>query len=189
MTSNARRQRATNSDKHLRYRGSNEEHESKRARRDYESRVHTVSPRLPLNRSAWSLVRITFDESDFQVRDFPHSDAFIATANVADFTLHNILIDTGSSADILFIKAFESMGLDKCTLEPAGKSLFGFGSKKIDAIGKKAIPVSFEEGKRVRTETIMFDIVNMDYPSLQEKMVLMTEYVVVKSPNVVAKSY
>ena len=67
--------------------------------------------------------------------------------------------------------------------------MFYFGGKKIDAIGKKAITISFEEGERVRTETIMFDIVNMDYPSLQEKMVLMTGYVVVKSPNVVAKSY
>jgi hypothetical protein len=110
------------------------------------------------------LVPITFDESDFQVRDFSHFDAFIATANVAGYTLHNILIDIGSSVDILFIKAFKSMGLDKRTLEPAGSSLFGFGGKKIDAIGKKAIPISFEEGERVRTEMIMFDIVNMDYP-------------------------
>lgn len=56
------------------------------------------------------------------------------------------------------------MGLDKCTLEPAGNSLYGFGGKKIDAISKKAIPVSFAEGKKVRTEMITFDIVNIDYP-------------------------
>ena len=103
-------------------RWSNQEHESKRARRDYERRVHTVSPRLPLNRLAWSLVPITFDESDFQVRDFPYSDAFVAIANVAGYTLHNILIDTGSSTDILFIKAFESIGLDRRTLELVGNS-------------------------------------------------------------------
>jgi hypothetical protein len=42
--------------------------------------------------------------------------------------------------------------------------LFGFSRKKIDTLGKKAIPVSFEEGKKVRTETITFDVVNMDYP-------------------------
>ena len=49
-------------------------------------------------------------------------------------------------------------------MEPAGNSLFGFGGKKIDAIEKKTILVSFEEGKRVRMETIIFDMVNMDYP-------------------------
>ena len=92
--------------------GSNQEHESKRARRDYERRVHTVSPRLPLNRPAWSMVPITFDENDFQVRDNPHTDTFVATANVAGFTLHNNLIDNGSFAYILFIKPFKQMNLD-----------------------------------------------------------------------------
>ena len=43
-------------------------------------------------------------------------------------------------------------------------SLFSFDGKKIDALGKKAILVSFVEEKKVHTETITFDIVNMDYP-------------------------
>ena len=86
------------------------------------------------------MVPITFDKNDFHVRDFPHSDAFVATANVAGYMLHNILIDTRSSVDILFIKAFECMGLDRQTLEPVENSLFSFGGKKIDVIGKKATP-------------------------------------------------
>jgi len=110
------------------------------------------------------MVPITFDESDFQVRDFPHTDAFVATANIAGFTVHNILVGNGSSADILFIKPFEQMNLDRRTLELTGNSLFGFGGKKIDAFGKKAIPVSFAKGEKVRTMMITFNIVNMDYP-------------------------
>jgi hypothetical protein len=118
--------------------GSSQEHENKRARREFERRVHTVSPRLPLNRLAWSLVPITIDEDDFQVRDYPHTDTFVATANMAGFSVHNILVDNGSSADILFIKTFEQMRLDKRMLDPAGNSLFGFSGKKIDALGKKS---------------------------------------------------
>ena len=105
-----------------------------------------------------------FDENDFQLQDYPHTDAFVATTNVAGFTLHNILIDNKSSTDILFIKPFEQMNLDKRTLEPIANSLFGFGGKKIDALGKKAIPVSFAKGEKVRTKIITFDVVNMDYP-------------------------
>ena len=56
------------------------------------------------------------------------------------------------------------MSLDKRTLEPAGNSLFGFDGKKIDALGKKSILVSFAEGEKVRIEMATFDIVNMDYP-------------------------
>lgn len=95
------------------------------------------------------------------MRDFPHTDAFVATTNIARFTVHNILIDNGSSADILFIKPFEQMRLDKRTLEPVGNS-FGFGGKKIDALGKKSIPVSFTKDEKVCTETVTFDIFNMD---------------------------
>ena len=42
------------------------------------------------------------------------------------------------------------MNLDRRTLEPAENSLFGFGGKKRDALGKKAILVSFTEGEKVR---------------------------------------
>ena len=98
------------------------------------------------------MVPIAFDENDFQVRDFPHTDAFVGTMNIAGFTIHNILIDNGSSTDILFIKPFEQMNLDKRTLEPAGNSLFGFGWKKIDALGKKAILISFAEGEKRSTQ-------------------------------------
>jgi hypothetical protein len=110
------------------------------------------------------MVPITFDENDFQVRDFPCTDAFVATANVARFIVHNILKDNGSSIDILFIKPFQQMNLDRRTLKPVGNSLFGLSGKKIDALGKKAIPVYFAEGEKICTETITFDIVNMDYP-------------------------
>jgi hypothetical protein len=34
----------------------------------------------------------------------------------------------------------------------------------MDALGKKAILVSFTEGEKARIETITFNIVNMDFP-------------------------
>jgi len=79
--------------------------------------------------------------------------------NVVGYTLHNILVDTGSLLDILFIKPFEIMRIDRQIVEPAG-----FDGKKIEAIGKKMVLVSFIEGERVRTKMITFNIVNRDYP-------------------------
>ena len=94
------------------------------------------------------MVPITFDENDFQVRDFPHTDAFVATANIDGFTVHNILIDNGSSADILFIKPFEQMNLDRRTLEPAGNSLFGFGGKKDRRLREESNPGIFRRRRK-----------------------------------------
>jgi hypothetical protein len=49
-------------------------------------------------------------------------------------------------------------------LEPAENSLFGFGGKKISALGKMSILVSFvEDKKKVHTIMVTFDIVNIDY--------------------------
>ena len=73
---------------------------------------------------------------------------FVATVNVANFTLHNILIDNGSFVDILFIKPFEQLNLDKRTLEPATNSLFSFSGKKIDALGKKSYMCHSPRAKR-----------------------------------------
>jgi hypothetical protein len=56
------------------------------------------------------------------------------------------------------------MKLDRKTLDQAGNPLFGFGGRRIDAIGKKTITVAFSEDTKVRAEEIAFDIVDIDYP-------------------------
>lgn len=111
-------------------RGWNHEHESKRACRRYDRRVLTICPRLPLKSPTLSIAPIILTEDNFKVQDYPHSDAFLVIANVAGYTLPNILIEAYSSVVILFIKPFNSMGMEKRTIKPAGVPLFGFGIKK-----------------------------------------------------------
>lgn len=77
---------------------------------------------------------------------YHHTDAFMVTANVEGYTLHNILINTVGSADILFIKPFTDMRMDQRTLEPTKNPVCSFGEKKIDAVGRKNIPISFNDG-------------------------------------------
>ncbi|GFS34896.1 hypothetical protein Acr_00g0036670 [Actinidia rufa] len=58
---------------------------------------------------------ITFSSDDLRGLHLPHDDALVVSAVIANFNVQRILIDSGSSADILFISAFEKMkiGLDK----------------------------------------------------------------------------
>ncbi|GFS42022.1 hypothetical protein Acr_00g0077760 [Actinidia rufa] len=60
---------------------------------------------------------ITFSNDDLRGLHLPHDDALVVSAVIANFNVQRILIDNGSSADILFISAFERMkiGLDKTT--------------------------------------------------------------------------
>jgi hypothetical protein len=75
-----------------------------------------------------------------------------------------ILVDNGSAADISFKNCYFSMGFKLEDLDSTDQPLYGFGGKKIEAIGKKKINVTFGEGEFKRTEEILFDIVDIDYP-------------------------
>lgn len=78
------------------------------------------SPFLPGDHSIDQKPKTTLTKNEFRVRDYPHTDALVVKVNVVGYTLHNIL-DTESSPNILLIKPFSIMGMDRKTLEPAGK--------------------------------------------------------------------
>ena len=53
---------------------------------------------------------ITFSEKDACHVRHPHCDALVITAIIANNKVHRILVDNGSSVDILYFQAFEMMG-------------------------------------------------------------------------------
>jgi hypothetical protein len=75
-----------------------------------------------------------------------------------------LLIDNGSSADIIFADAFDKMGLSKDFFQPPDTLLYGFGGQVIHALGKVVLPVSFGTIQNAKTEYLSFDVVEMYYP-------------------------
>ncbi|GFZ00941.1 hypothetical protein Acr_14g0005760 [Actinidia rufa] len=61
---------------------------------------------------------ITFSNDDLRCVHLPHDDALVVSAVIANFNVQRILIDNGSSADILFISAFEKMKVGPDKLHP-----------------------------------------------------------------------
>ena len=47
---------------------------------------------------------------------------------------------------------------------PSDSALIGFGGKRIDALGKISLPVSFRDQENARTEYVTFDVVDLYYP-------------------------
>ena len=65
----------------------------------------------------------------------PHDDPLVVRAFVSKKTVHQVLIDNGSSVDIIFVSAFDKMGIGREKLEPVNTHLRGFSGKKVLPLG------------------------------------------------------
>ena len=78
---------------------------------------------------------ITFSDSDLEGCQHPHDDPLVIRAIVANKTIHRVLVDNGSSSDIIFASAFDKMGIGREKLEPVSTHLRGFSGEKVLPLG------------------------------------------------------
>jgi hypothetical protein len=109
--------------------GSALEFETKKERKHYFCEVRNICVEGRVEKTRWSHIPITFSEEDVRLQGFPHNDALVIEANIASWTLGKLLVDNGSSADIIFADAFDKMGLNRDQLQPPDTPLYGFGGR------------------------------------------------------------
>ena len=78
---------------------------------------------------------ITFSDSDLEGCQHSHDDPLVIRAVLANKTVHRVLVDNGSSADIIFTSAFDKMGIGRERLEPVSTNLRGFSREKVLPLG------------------------------------------------------
>ena len=106
---------------------------------------------------------ITFYDSDLEGCQHPHDDPLVVRAIVANKTVHRVLVDNGSSADIIFASAFDKMGIGRERLEPVNTHLRGFSGEKVLPLGSIQLVLTLGEPPYQATTTARFLIV--DAPS------------------------
>lgn len=114
--------------------------------------------------STRSHVPLTFDANDVNLRNAPLTNTTVISCNVAGWEIYKALIDNGSQADIIFLHAFEKIGISPNQLQPTDNSWFGFRGKATLPLRKLILPLSFSTGPNARTEQIIFDVIDMVYP-------------------------
>ena len=88
---------------------------------------------------------ITFSDSYLEGCQHPHDDPLVVLAIVANTTVHRVLIDNGSSADIIFASAFDKMGVVRENLEPVNTHLRGFSGEKVLPLGSIQLVLTLGE--------------------------------------------
>jgi hypothetical protein len=83
---------------------------------------------------------------------------------IKGFLVHNVLVDTGSATNMIFAKAFRQMQEQEDKIHDATHPLCGFVGKHIMALVMITMPITFGYVHNTRTEQVVFDIVDMDYP-------------------------
>ena len=78
----------------------------------------------------WLDTTITFSDSDLEGCHPSHDDPLVRRAVVANKTVHWVLVDNGSSIDIIFASTFDKMGIRREKLEPVSTHLRGFSREK-----------------------------------------------------------
>ncbi|XP_065015422.1 uncharacterized protein LOC103994799 [Musa acuminata AAA Group] len=89
-----------------------------------------------------------------------HDDALVITGRIANAQLRRIMIDTGSSADVLYFDAFQKLGLAREALELMTSALTGFIGDSISLIGVVTLPQTL--GAPPRSKTVMSTFLVVD---------------------------
>ena len=68
-------------------------------------------------------------------RQHPHDDPLVIRVVVANKKVRRVMIDNGSSVDIIFASTFDKMGIGREKLEPVNVYLLGFSKEKVLPLG------------------------------------------------------
>ncbi|GMN47447.1 hypothetical protein TIFTF001_016609 [Ficus carica] len=112
--------------------------------------IATILPDDPTEHS------IKFHSNEATSLSRPHDDALVLTLNISNCEIGRILIDNGSSTDVLFLSTLREMELSELDIEKSTIVLTGFNGESTTAVGKIKLPV-FAVGENKMTCFLVLD--------------------------------
>jgi hypothetical protein len=111
---------------------------------------------------SWSSTPITFDRDN-------HLDRVVASSvyplvvdpNIVNTRLSKVLMDGGSSLNIIYLKTLDLLEIERAQLQPSTGSFHGIvPGKKALSVGRIDLPVCFGMVANFRKETLTFKVVS-----------------------------
>ncbi|XP_024026074.1 uncharacterized protein LOC112092959 [Morus notabilis] len=126
------------------------------ARGVYQERFGSVSA---VKTPRYSHTDVAFNEDDACGGHFPHNDALVVEAMIGNHTVCRILVDNGSSVDLLYFDCLEKMGIRKEQLEKTSRPLYGFTGDSVIPQGTICLPITAGEKPRQTTTMANFVVI------------------------------
>ena len=99
---------------------------------------------------------IVFTEANAKWVQHPHIDALVITIRIANSIVHRMLVDNGSTDNILFWDAYQKIGLTQADLSLMTSPLYGFIGDHLIPRGTIKLAVTLGEHPRVSIVVIEF---------------------------------
>ncbi|XP_068492070.1 uncharacterized protein [Phaseolus vulgaris] len=138
---------------------------------------------------------LVFTRAD--LRDVPHdNDPVVISVVTAGRKVHRVLVDQGSSADVMFWSTFNKLQLSPDLLRPYTGCWYGFTGDQVEVRGYLELRKTFTDGTASRTESIRYLVVNVNSaynillgrPSLNRlRAVASTRHMKMKLPDLSGK--
>ncbi|XP_056692097.1 uncharacterized protein [Spinacia oleracea] len=99
---------------------------------------------------------ITFGDSDSVDAQQEHHDGLVISLPIGNALIKRILIDNGSSANVLFLEALQEMGLEEKNIVRRSTVLVGFSGESLRTVGEISLP-KYAEGVNIMTKFNVID--------------------------------
>ncbi|XP_065623492.1 uncharacterized protein LOC136064943 [Quercus suber] len=106
---------------------------------------------------------ISFTNEEAEGIHHPRDDAIVITLLIAYYRTKRVLVDNGSSADILYCPTFQQMRLRRDQHHPASSPLIGFGGMKVQPVGTIILPVMVGSYPQQITKEVNFLVVDCSF--------------------------
>ena len=94
----------------------------------------------------------------------PTIDPMFISTTIGLAFVKRILIDCGSSVNIIFKKAYDQMKLETKDLKPSKARIHGFNGAATEGVGYVELPVELGQGKHMRVRILPFIVLDVDSP-------------------------
>ncbi|XP_014503256.1 uncharacterized protein LOC106763598 [Vigna radiata var. radiata] len=136
-----------------------------------------------------SMPPIAFTDDDFHAPDLEQDDPMVITAEIARYEIGKVLVDQGSSANILYWKTFLQMDLSEELIVSFHEQIVGFAGERVDTRGYMVLRTRLGTGRDGDEKKVQYLLVdaNTSYNVLLGRPCLNSFGAIVSTPHLTLK--